>query len=153
MHVAIPFTLKSHEVLDKAVFYLFIFGIFINDLLIDLSTSDHGLRVGSNKFESFAYADDIKLFIAAVPGFQKMIDKFLIYSNTLRFKFGINPLGAKLLNWNSHPLEVVTRWRDPQLQGSENYSDLTKWRSTNFKSCWIMSLLFFTRFKSWYVIC
>ena len=37
-----------------------------------------------------------------------------------------NPLTAKLLNLNFHPLEVVSRWRDPQLQVSENYSDLTK---------------------------
>ena len=48
----------------------------------------------------------------------------------------INPLIAKLFNLNFHPLEVVSRWRDPQLQVSENYSDLTKWRSTIFKSCW-----------------
>ena len=31
---------------------------------------------------------------------------------------------AKLVNWNFHPLEVVSRWRDPQLQVSENYSYL-----------------------------
>ena len=37
-----------------------------------------------------------------------------------------NPLTAKLFNLNFHPLEVVSRWRDPQLQVSENYSDLTK---------------------------
>ena len=36
-----------------------------------------------------------------------------------------NPLTAKLFNLNFHPLEVVSRWRDPQLQVSENYSDLT----------------------------
>ena len=30
----------------------YIFGIFINDLLIDLSTGDHGVRIGSNKFDS-----------------------------------------------------------------------------------------------------
>ena len=46
-----------------------------------------------------------------------------------------NPLTAKLFNWNFHPLEVVSRWRDPQLQVSENYSDLTKLISTFFKSC------------------
>ena len=46
----------------------------------------------------------------------------------------INPLTAKLFNLNFHPLEVVARWRDPQLQVSENYSDLTKWRWTLFKS-------------------
>ena len=39
-----------------------------------------------------------------------------------------NPLTAKLFNWNFHSLEVVSRWRDPQLQVSENYSDLTKLR-------------------------
>ena len=39
-----------------------------------------------------------------------------------------NPLTAKFFNFNFHPLEVVSRWRDPQLQLSENYSDLTKWR-------------------------
>ena len=66
-----------------------LFGIFINDLLIDLSTGDHGVRIGSNKFESFAYADDINLFSATVPGLQKIIDKCLVYSNTWRFKFGI----------------------------------------------------------------
>ena len=47
----------------------------------------------------------------------------------------INPLTAKLFNLNFHPLEVVSRLRDPQLQVSENYSDLTKWRSTVFKYC------------------
>ena len=31
-----------------------------------------------------------------------------------------NPLTAKLFNLNFHPLEVVSRWRDPQLQMSEN---------------------------------
>ena len=30
---------------------------------------------------------------------------------------------------------VVSRLRDPELQVSENYSDMTKWRLTNFKSC------------------
>ena len=45
----------------------------------------------------------------------------------------LNPLTAKLFNMNFHPLEVVYRWRDPQLQVSENYFDLTKWRSTLFK--------------------
>ena len=45
------------------------------------------------------------------------------------------PLTAKLFNLNFHPLEVVSRCRDPQLQVSENYSDLTNWRSTVFKYC------------------
>ena len=44
----------------------------------------------------------------------------------IRTQHCINPLTAKLFNLNFHPLEVVSRWRDPQLQVGENYSDLTK---------------------------
>ena len=44
-----------------------------------------------------------------------------------------NPLTAKLFNLNFHPLKIVSRSRDPQLQVSENYSDLAKWRSTVLK--------------------
>ena len=40
------------------------------------------------------------------------------------YAFYPNPLTAKLFNLNFHPLQV-----------SENYSDLTKWRSTVFKYC------------------
>ena len=47
----------------------------------------------------------------------------------------VNPLTAKLFYCNFHPVEVVSRCHDPELQVSENYSDLTKWGSTIFKSC------------------
>ena len=39
----------------------------------------------------------------------------------------LNPSTAKLGNWNFHPLEVVSRRHDPQLQKCENYSHSTKW--------------------------
>ena len=64
----------------------------------------------------------------------------------------IHPLTAKLFNLNFHTLEVVSRWRDPQLQVSENYSDLRKWGSTHFKSCCLMSHFIFTIFKMWYLM-
>ena len=63
----------------------------------------------------------------------------------------INPLTDKFFNLNFYPLEVVSRWRDPQLQVSENYSDLTKWRSTVFEYCWLMSHFICTMFKRWYM--
>ena len=47
----------------------------------------------------------------------------------------VNPLTAKSLNWNFHPLEGVSRRRDPQLQVSENRSDLITCRLTILKSC------------------
>ena len=62
------------------------------------------------------------------------------------FDYVINPLTANLSHLNFHPLE-----RDPQLQVSENYSDLTKWRSTLFKSCLLMSHFIFNMFKRWYL--
>ena len=62
-------------------------------------------------------------------------------------------LTAKLFNFNFHPFEVVSRWRDPQLQVSENYPDLTECRPTYIKSFWLLSLFIFTRFKSWHVMC
>ena len=37
-----------------------------------------------------------------------------------------NPLTAKLFNLNFHSLEVVSRWRDPQLQVSENLCHMFK---------------------------
>ena len=49
----------------------------------------------------------------------------------------VNPLTTKLFNLNFHPLEVVDR----VTQVSENYSDLTKWRSTLFKT-WLMSFFY-----------
>ena len=64
-----------------------------------------------------------------------------------------NPLTAKLFSLNFHPLEVVSRWRDPQLQVSENYSNLTNWRSTLFKSCWLISHFIFNIFKMWNLMC
>ena len=36
----------------------------------------------------------------------------------------LNPLTAKLFNSNFHLLEVVSRWREPQLQVSEKITDL-----------------------------
>ena len=65
----------------------------------------------------------------------------------------VNPLTAKLCNLNFHPLEVASRWRDPQLQMSEKYSDLTKWRSTVLKYCWLMSHFIFNMFEKWYLMC
>ena len=48
---------------------------------------------------------------------------------------------------NFHSLDVMSRWRDPQLQVIENYSDLTKWRLINRKSGWLMPVLSLTCLK------
>ena len=64
-----------------------------------------------------------------------------------------SPLTVKFFNLNFHPLEVLSRWRDPQLQVGGNYSYLTKLTSTVFKYCWLMSHFIFNMFKRWYLMC
>ena len=39
-----------------------------------------------------------------------------------------NPYPANLIYLNFHPLEVASRYRDPQLQVGGNYSYLLNWR-------------------------
>ena len=63
----------------------------------------------------------------------------------------VSPFNRLIIQSEFHPREIVSRWRDPQLQVSENYSDLTKWRSTVFKYCWLMSYIF-NMFKRWYLM-
>ena len=41
-----------------------------------------------------------------------------------QFELYINPQPAKLFFFNFQPLEVMSRYRDPQLQVVENYSNL-----------------------------
>ena len=55
-----------------------------------------------------------------------------------------NPLTAKLFNLNLFILLLFYLFY---------YSDLTKWRSTLFKSCWLMSHFIFNIFKMWYLMC
>ena len=56
-----------------------------------------------------------------------MIKTMKVVFNIQVFYLYFNPSTAKLFGINFHPLEVVSRWRDPQLQVSENYSDLITW--------------------------
>ena len=67
-------------------------------------------------------------FASTTLNFKCVITNIIfIYFGTEHLNFLlINPLTAKLFNLNFHPLEVVSRWGDPQLQVSENYSDLKK---------------------------
>ena len=65
------------------------FTMFIDDLLKDLSSSEQGLRVARYLFNNFAYADDVTLLAASVPGLQVLIDKCFAYAVKWRFSFGI----------------------------------------------------------------
>ena len=66
-----------------------LFNVFLSDLLKQLNQSKSGLCIGDKLYNSFAYADDITLFCATVPGLQKLIDICNEYANSWRFNFGI----------------------------------------------------------------
>ena len=91
------------------------------------------------------YLAFILQFILSISVLFDKVWNLLGYSNTR-----VNPLTAKLFNLNFHPLRTSSGWkfklnnlavRGLTLVLSENYSDLTKSRSTLFKSCWLMSHL------------
>ena len=65
-----------------------LFNVFINDLLIELSSCTAGVRLGKDLHNSFAYADDITLFGLTAPDLQKLIDTCYNYSQKWRFTFG-----------------------------------------------------------------
>ena len=104
---------------------------------------------GNNKILIFTHFYFCRILVKTYTWYTNLANLMLIFPT----HFLVNPLTAKLFNLNFHPLEVVSRWRDPQLQVGENYSDLTKWRSTFFKYCWSMSHFIHNMFKRWYLMC
>ena len=66
-----------------------LFTIFIDDLLKELQTTNAGVRIGTTKTNSFAFADDLTLLSPTVPGLQDLINTCSRYASKWRFKFGI----------------------------------------------------------------
>ena len=57
----------------------------------------------------------------------------IVLDNSLTGRRTSTSKSATLYNLNFHPLEVVSRYRDPQLQVGENYSCLFNLRPTILK--------------------
>ena len=66
-----------------------LFNIYIKDLMTQLSECKSGLRIGSEYFNCFAYADDVTLFSPTVTGLQDLINICHEYANKWRFRFGL----------------------------------------------------------------
>ena len=62
---------------------------FINELLEELKQLNSGICIGYVKFESFARAEDVSLFISTVTGLQNLVDACYYYSKKWRFNLGI----------------------------------------------------------------
>ena len=74
-----------------------LFNYFIDDLLEILDKSKDGLRLGDKLFNSSAYADDLTVFAASVPGLQRLIDVCYDYSVKWRFSFGIRKTSCMIV--------------------------------------------------------
>ena len=85
-----------------------LFNMFINDLLYDLTNCEEGVRMGPVKVNSFAYADDLNLLSATVPGLQKLIDLCTSYATKWRFKF--NEKKSKCMIAGNCPWPSVPTW-------------------------------------------
>jgi hypothetical protein len=66
-----------------------LFNIFLDDLLIDLTSTNEGLCVGRNRYNNFAYADDVTVYSCTTTGLQVLINKCANYAKFWRFKYGL----------------------------------------------------------------
>ena len=66
-----------------------LFNIFLDDLLIDLTSTDQGASIGSKRYNNFAYADDVTVYSATTTGLQLLIDKCASYAKYWRFSYGL----------------------------------------------------------------
>ena len=82
-----PFTV-SRGIRQGSLLSPIFFTMFIDDLLTELSNTNCGLRIDKFLFNNFAYADDVNLLAASVPGLQRLIDVCYNYSKKWRFVFG-----------------------------------------------------------------
>ena len=52
-----------------------------------------------------------------------VLDKLMFLSSSINIQYDcVNHLGTNLKDLNFHPLQIVSRYRDPQFQVGENYS-------------------------------
>lgn len=76
-----------------------IFNVFINNLLVSLSSRVEGIHMGSLVINNIAFADDITLVANTVPDLQILIDICTSYAKEWRFNF--NPSKSKCLQINT----------------------------------------------------
>ena len=67
----------------------YLFNIFIDWMLDLVQNNENGIRIGRNRYNCFAYADDVTLFCATAPGLQELINICTEYATLWRFKFSV----------------------------------------------------------------
>jgi hypothetical protein len=86
----------------------YLFNIFIDGMLNKIQTNKNGLRIGKDKYNCFAYADDVTIFSSTAPGLQCLIDICTEYASLWRFRFGVNK--SKCMIAGESSLKVNHKW-------------------------------------------
>ena len=88
--------------------------------------------LGCQHFGSFAYADDVTLISATVPGLQRMID--VCTQNAEEWRMLFNPVKCKCMTMGRNEFVVESSW---YLKGSlvENVSEMDLLCVTRYEYC------------------
>ena len=112
-----------------------------NDTQIDIIFCCGGLQLMKIQFARWLFFINRNIFQAAnnVSNFSlkwmKQVTRTRVNILSPMVVWRLQPrILSALINWNFHQLEVVSRWRDPQLQVGENCSDLKKIEVNDFES-------------------
>ena len=97
----------------------YLFNIFINQLLLDMTDCDAGVRIGDVIYNSMAYADDITILSTNAKGLQCQIDMCAMYSDRWRFKYGIEKSKCMIIGKSPFTCEPVWRLNDVTLRNVE----------------------------------
>ena len=84
--------------LNKVVYCLRYYSIYIDNLLMSLKKNDIGCHVGSHFCGAFGYADDIMRLSPSVTGLQNMLDCCSEFAYTYNVKF--NPSKSKCITFS-----------------------------------------------------
>ena len=108
--------------------------IFVWTTILGQFGSFFKTKIANKKSPTYPILED---HVTGIPPPWKIAKKFnfyITYLPCLGRQCDINPYPAKLFYLNFHPLEVVSRYRDPQLQVGENHAYLFNLRSNICKS-------------------
>ena len=97
-----------------------LFNVFINDLLLKLESSNHGVRIQNFHLNVLAYADDLNLLCTTASGLQALIDLCEAYAHKWRMRF--NPTKTNIICIGKQSLKTPPLWTlgDTQVELSED---------------------------------
>ena len=74
-----------------------LFGLFVNDLVRELNSTGHGIRVGTYKINALLYADDIVIIAETEKIMQELLDKVSLWCK--KWQLAINQSKTKIMHF------------------------------------------------------